>query len=659
MSEMNPYGDIPVAPVVAIAAFLMIAILVLTGNALRYSRDPDTRAGLVWLVVADIALLVASTALLAQGLIGFTMAATLIAAGSITTILCGYGALSRGLGNRPSVALLVLLFLAIFGLLAGLLVAGVDLRLVLAASSVVNGLTVLALAEHLRRQATPMGIAQVLLTTLPFLLIVGIYAARLVATMLGAGEMVLTLFTLALAFFLTFATLQWLFALMAFSTVRLTRSLKAERQRAQVANEQKSNFLANMSHEIRTPLNGILGMAQVLRGKIHSPAEADMIGTIVQSGDDLLTILNDILDLSKVEAGQMEIVAEAFVPLDLIERAAKIHRMRASANGVALELHASPELAALRVGDAQRIMQVLNNLLGNAVKFTERGSICLRAGITGIAPTERLWIEVADTGIGMTADQLTRVFEDFVQADAGISRRYGGTGLGLSISRQLVGLMGGQIRSESRQGIGTTIRVELPVPRASEPVAERPEPARPVVSLSPEPVLPGPEVAAPDASSPAEAVAAPAAPGPKLLVAEDNLTNQMVIRAMLEGTGCRLQLVDTGRAALECYIAAEDFDLLIFDIQMPEMDGRSALRAIHDHAARSGRPAPPAIALTANVMAQQLAEYQAAGFRAHLAKPIRRDALLKLIADLLGAEDRGVVAPDSCPKSETRADQGR
>lgn len=656
---MNPYGFIPVAPVVAIAAMLMVAILVLTGNALRYSRDPDTRAGLVWLIVADLALLVASTALLAQGLIGFTMAATLIAAGSVTTILCGYGALSRGLGNRPSVLLLVLLFLAIFGLLAGLLAAGVDLRLVLAASSVVNGLTVLALAEHLRRQATPMGVAQVLLTTLPFLLIVGIYVARLVASVLGAGETVLLLFTLALAFLLTFATLQWLFALMAFSTVRLTRSLKAERQRAQVANEQKSNFLANMSHEIRTPLNGILGMAQVLRGKIHGPAEADMIATIAQSGDDLLTILNDILDLSKVEAGQMEIVTEAFVPLDLIQRAAKIHRMRASANSVALELDAGPELAVLRVGDAQRIMQVLNNLLGNAVKFTERGGICVRAAIIGVAPAERLWIEVADTGIGMTTDQLANVFEDFVQADAGISRRYGGTGLGLSISRQLVGLMGGQIRSESQQGIGTTIRVELPLPRASDPVTEPCEPTRPFASLSPDPVSSGLRPAETDAGLPTRPVEAAAAPGPRLLVAEDNLTNQLVIRAMLEGSGCQLQIVDTGRAALECYIASEGFDLLIFDIQMPEMDGRSALRAIHDHAARSGRPAPPAIALTANVMAHQLAEYRKAGFRAHLAKPLHRNALLEMIADLLGAEDDGVAAPDTYPKSKTHADQVR
>jgi len=652
---MNPYGFIPVAPVVAIAALLMFAILVLTGNALRYSRDPDTRAGLVWLVVADLALLVASTALLAQGLIGFTMAATLIAAGSVTTILCGYAALSRGLGNRPSVVRMVVLFLGIFGLLAGLLAAGVDLRLVLAASSVVNGLTVLALAEHLRRQATPMGIAQVLLTTLPFLLIVGIYVARLVATVLGAGETVLLLFTLALAFFLTFATLQWLFALMALSTVRLTRSLKAERQRAQVANEQKSNFLANMSHEIRTPLNGILGMAQVLRGKIHGPAEADMIATIAQSGDDLLTILNDILDLSKVEAGQMEIVAEAFVPINLIQRAAKVHGMRANANGVALELDAGPELEVLRLGDAQRLMQVLNNLLGNAVKFTERGSICVRAKMIGVAPEERLWIEVADTGIGMTTDQLANVFEDFVQADAGISRRYGGTGLGLSISRQLVGLMGGQIFSESQHGIGTTIRVELPLPRASDPVAEPGEPTRPVASLLKAPVSSGPRPAETDAGLSDKPVVATAAQGPRLLVAEDNLTNQLVIRAMLEGSGCRLQIVDTGRAALECYIASEGFDLLIFDIQMPEMDGRSALRAIHDHAARSGRPAPPAIALTANVMAHQLAEYHNVGFRAHLAKPLDRAALLEMIADLLGTEDDGAVASDAEPKSQTCA----
>jgi CheY-like chemotaxis protein len=333
--------------------------------------------------------------------------------------------------------------------------------------------------------------------------------------------------------------------------------------------------------------------------------------------------------------------------------------MRASANGVALELDASPELAVLRLGDAQRIMQVVNNLLGNAVKFTERGSICLRAAIIGVAPAERLWIEVADTGIGMTKDQLASVFEDFVQADTGISRRYGGTGLGLSISRRLVVLMGGQIFSESQKGIGTTIRVELPLPRASDPITGPSEPTGPVASLSPDPSSSGPRSADTDASSAATPVGATAVPGHRLLVAEDNLTNQMVIRAMLEGSGCRLQIVDTGRAALECYIADEGFDLLILDIQMPEMDGCSALRAIHDHAARSGRPAPPAIALTANVMAHQLSEYRDAGFCAHLAKPIQRAALLDLIADLLSGEDDGVAAPNRYPKVQTRADQGQ
>ncbi len=655
---MNPYGYIPVAPVVAMAGLLVLAILVMTINARRHSRDPDTRAGLGWLIVADLALLVGTTATLAQGLIGFTLAATLVAAGSIITILCGYGALSRGLGGSPSIPRLALLFAAIFGLLAALLATGADMRTVLMTSSVVNGLTVLALAERLRRLALPMGMAQVLLTTLPFLLIVVIYATRLGASILGADESVLTLLTLALAFYLTFATLQWIFALMAFSTVRLTRSLKAAHQRAQVANEQKSRFLANMSHEIRTPLNGILGMAQVLRGRIRDPVDADMIATIAQSGDDLLTILNDILDLSKVEAGQMEIVTEAFAPLDLIQRAAKIHRMRASGNGVPLAVEAGPELAVLRLGDAQRIMQVLNNLLGNAVKFTERGSIRIRAGIDGAPPDEVLWIEVADTGIGMTPEQLARVFDDFVQADDSISRRYGGTGLGLSISRQLVGLMGGRIESQSQQGVGTTMRIALPLPRAAGTGPEVYPISRPAEGAVPEPLVAGPGVADAAASPAADDPAPLATLAPRLLVAEDNLTNQRVIRAMLEGSGCHLQIVDNGRAALDRYVATEAFDLLIFDIQMPEMDGPSALRAIHEHATRSGRPAPPAIALTANVMAHQLVDYQNAGFCAHLAKPIRRAALLALIADLNGRTHGGTGARVPCLMRERRSLHG-
>jgi len=803
---LTAYETIDLGAVVLIAALLVVAILILTVNAMRFSRDPDIRAGMQWLIVADLMLLVGTCAMLLVPLIGFEASAALISVGSVGTLLAGFGALNRGLGQPIPVTLLLATGGTIITAVGGLVLIGVAVPTVLAVSSTLNGAMIAVMIVILHRRTTRLGRAQVLLATLPFGLFLALYAIRLLGVILDADPALLTWLTLMLAFLLAFATLQWCFALLAFGTVRLTRSLSAERQRAEEASAQKSRFLANMSHEIRTPLNGILGMTQVLQARIHSPDEAEMIGTIAQSGEDLLALLNDILDLSKVEAGKLDIAPAPFVPATLLARAIQLHRWRAEERGIALEVVIDPALSDHRLGDAQRIMQVVNNLLGNAIKFTLTGSVRLTARLPtppagppspGPSPSGRaddlVGIEIVDTGIGMHPDHLARVFEDFVQADDGISRRFGGSGLGLAISRRLVTLMGGWIEAESQEGIGTRMRIVLPLPPAGQPpgtttAAARsgtglidadttaghgnaaqgggsPAGAGATASPAPDAGTPG----APDASrgaGPAHSVAGargePWTAGLRILMAEDNLTNQKVIRSMLAGTGITLDIVANGRLAVARFVAAGtppetaaataeptgegcaapsaapaapstanhataarttatrttdprttdpgttapgttappagagkgatgsapgtnarasvaapdradptrspgsaetgfgahgsvnggsdesgsgtaaapghsgDYHLLLLDVQMPELDGPSALRQMQAHAAAHGMTLPPAIALTANVMAHQIEDYRAAGFRAHLPKPVRRQDLLAVIGRLSG-----------------------
>jgi signal transduction histidine kinase/FixJ family two-component response regulator len=633
-----------------------------------------------------------------------------------------------------------------------------DTITIIGLNSVLNVVVLWVLTVVLWRQSLPMGRPQMLLATVPFALILGLYLLRLGVVLVFPGEQVLTILTLGLAFLLTFSVLQWCFSLMAFSTVRLTRSLSAERRRAEEANRMKSQFLANMSHEVRTPLNGVLGMAQILEGRISDPTAQEMLTTIRQSGEELLSVLNDILDLSKVEAGKLELDPGPFVPAALLSRIDRLYRPRTQDKGISLIVDRGPGLDAMRLGDDRRIMQVLHNLLSNAVKFTERGAVRVEArwidavgdtllppsignmpggkgwggtGTGGTAPgrdRDAAWegrvvsvpsgastrmiaraspdpgrtrkrlitgdsakdrnghgaleLVVIDSGIGMTPDQLDRIFEDFVQADGGITRRFGGTGLGLSIARRIVDLMGGRIEVDSQPGVGTRFRVLLPLrggatrpdlppvprdPGAPQDPPPDPPPGAPLVALSPDDGA-GP-CESPVAARPSDDGAAPepyerqraaaedltdALQGLRVLMAEDNLTNQRVVSGMLAGTGVKLTIVETGTAAVEAVTAVAargqpSYDLLLLDVSMPQMDGPTALRLLMSQAAQQGDPPPRAIALTANVMAHQVATYRADGFIDHLGKPVRRADLLAMLrrhAPLAGAAQNWPAASD-------------
>lgn len=370
----------------------------------------------------------------------------------------------------------------------------------------------------------------------------------------------------------------------------------ASRDAAEAANTLKSQFLANMSHEIRTPLNGVLGMAQVMGLNDLDADQRRRLETIQSSGAALLAILNDVLDISKIEAGEMVVEAQPFDLEEVAGGAFAIFGAAAANKGLGFDLAITDEAKGVWRGDSARLRQVLYNLISNAVKFTVEGEVAVRIDVPHDA--DGLAISVADTGIGISADALPRLFDSFIQGEAGATRRFGGAGLGLTICRGLVDLMGGTLSVESREGAGSEFTVHLPLPRI-----------------------------APAVTAPANEAKPADLPPLRILVAEDNETNQLVIRTILGALGIEPTVVENGHAAVEAWVAG-DFDLVLMDIQMPEMDGVSATREIRRIEAEQGLHRTPIFAVTANVMQDQVAEYLAAGIDGHVAKPVAMDKLL-------------------------------
>jgi signal transduction histidine kinase/ActR/RegA family two-component response regulator len=387
--------------------------------------------------------------------------------------------------------------------------------------------------------------------------------------------------------------------------------LTVARDTAEEANVMKSQFLANMSHEIRTPLNGVLGMAQVMALNPLTDPQKERLAVIQESGQNLLSVLNDLLDLSKIEAGRMELEEAPFDIEEVASGAYSTFTGVANASGVSFSLVISPEAEGRWRGDSVRVRQILYNLISNALKFTHEGQVQVRIGTTTSAGSKGLSISVADTGIGIAPDVLPKLFEKFVQADNTMTRRFGGTGLGLTICRHIVELMGGTIAVESVLGEGTTLQVQLPLSW-----------------LGPAVQLPSPSAAS-DVDQAGECDLA----GMRVLAAEDNATNQLVLKTILHALGLEPRIVENGRLAVEAW-SQNAFDLILMDIQMPQMDGVAAAREIRRLEAEGGARRTPIVALSANAMKHQVAEYLAAGMDAHLAKPIQID---KLYATLCGA----------------------
>jgi signal transduction histidine kinase/ActR/RegA family two-component response regulator len=388
--------------------------------------------------------------------------------------------------------------------------------------------------------------------------------------------------------------------------------LAAAKQAAEDASRAKSDFLATMSHEIRTPLNGILGLAQAMQRDDLPAAQMDRLRVIRRSGETLLGLLNDALDFSAIEAGRMKLEPAEFDMEHVTRGAVATFAPLAAAMGLAFEFFIDEAAKGRFHGDAKRVRQILYNLTANALKFTDAGRICVVVSRSA----EGVALEVADSGVGIPVGMIESLFDKFVQGDASLTRRHGGVGLGLTICRALAESMGGRITASSVEGKGSIFTVVLPLARMAAP---------------------GP-AAAPDV-----APMVTDAPQIRILAAEDNAVNQLVLKTLLSQAGLEPVMVDNGAEAVDAWRSAR-WDLILMDIQMPVMDGLAATRAIRAAELADQRPRTPIIAVTANAMSHQVAEYRAAGIDDVAPKPLDAGRLFAAIEQALAGDPLGVDA---------------
>ena len=407
------------------------------------------------------------------------------------------------------------------------------------------------------------------------------------------------------------------------SALLIAREKEAE---AEAANAAKTVFLATMSHEIRTPLNGVMGMIQVMQADALSEVQRERLEVVRKSGESLTAILNDVLDLSKIEAGRLEIDTVAFDLAELLTSSHRAFSVLAAEKGLRCALDIAPETRGFYQGDPLRLRQVIGNLLSNAVKFTSTGLVSLSARRHG----EALEIAITDTGAGVAPDDLDRLFDKFSQLDPSSTRRHGGTGLGLAICRELCTLMDGAITVSSALGHGSTFTITLPYGRLDLDAA---------VAIDAAPVQPARVERA----------------GLRVLAAEDNSVNQLVLQAILRQIGIEPVLVADGAQAVsawkEGFSGDETWDVVLMDVHMPVMDGVAAVREIRRREIAEARPRTPIIALTANAMSHQVAALLAEGFDDHVAKPID-------VATLFAALDRALTTSPATFRDATPRDLG-
>ena len=406
-------------------------------------------------------------------------------------------------------------------------------------------------------------------------------------------------------------------------------ALETARDAALAASQAKSQFLATMSHEIRTPLNGVLGMAQLLRETRLTPEQSEFVRIIMESGESLLGIINEILDFSRIEAGRLNLEEIDFNPRAVASGVVEILAVLAKNKALALDYTVSADVPTALRGDPQRLRQILVNLVGNAIKFTERGGVHLRLSVEGRDTQKlRLRFEVEDTGIGVPPEMQMRIFDSFTQADSTSTRRYAGTGLGLAIATHLTALMDGEIGVWSEPDRGSTFWFTACFAPATSPVADKP------------------------ATLPSPAPSTPKRTAVRVLVVEDNLANQLVARRLLEHLGCDIDIVGDGYQALE-RIVANRYDLVFMDCQMPDLDGLSATRLIRRREAESQATTRlPVIAMTANVLDRDREQCLAAGMDDFLPKPLSIAAMQAILDKWLSGSVNAPVVTRAAPTGD-------
>lgn len=584
--------------IVSVAATLTLVSFAFLVSLLGTKEAVFRRAAL-WYGASLAGLIVAVLSVLVVFSLKFAGGAMAIIAGAHFGLLFAYLAIREAFGQplpaRRMIGLSVTICLgqAVVAVLAG------HVSVLVATSSAVNGALGLLACSDLLRLAINNRRKLLFLPALSFALVGLCYLARLWLVFSGPNEVAVMAVTALIAFALGAASMAWGFALVLLRESWLNRQLMEAREEAETMVQQRTRFFSQMSHEIRTPLNGILGLTDLMSVHVKGEDGRGLLRNLRSSGELLLSIVNELLDFSKAEAGRIELES---LPMDLAEvvrLVASQYRGLGQGKGVAVSFSVEPAPFPILRGDPTRMSQILHNLLSNALKFTSAGEVRVELyhagdGVVGIT--------VSDTGIGMTDAQLETLFQPYRQAASDTARRYGGTGLGMSIVKMLVDAMHGTVTVQSQPGRGTRFQLRLPLPLAQSAL----------------PRADAGEMKDDDWRRHAGRV--------RVLCADDDHINRLVLQAMLESIGITPIMAENGYDAVRL-AAVEDFHAYLIDISMPGMDGVETLAVLKEGNARRGQDHPVAVAVTANVLSDDVGRYLAAGFDVHLPKPIGRGDL--------------------------------